>query len=511
MKKQTNSKKQNSKIILEELEARQLFSGGLEGIIVNELESPIATYVDIDSTKDTTSTQQETSIASAAEVISQEIVFIDTGVEDYQTLVDDILNNSDTSRNIEVVLLNSNENGIDVISSTLQDRNDLDAIHIISHSDDGTVQRGTTSLNADTLADNNLAIALWANSFDEAGDILIYGCNLAETEVGESLIGNLAELILADVAASDDLTGHASLGGDWVLEYSQGQIETAALINQDTADQWHGLLAPPVITNLAGDELAYTEGDRAVVIEQGSDIVVTDADSADFNTGTLTVSFAAGSDSTEDILGIHNQGYGAGQISIAGWGVAYGGTLIGSFEGGANGDDLVITFNANADAAAVQALIENITYENTDADNATTGARTVRFVLNDGDGDTSANYDTTVNVSTINDSPTFDTGDGKVTTDFGSGNDYGRSVTVQSDGKILVAGTTNSEFTLTRYNADGSLDTTFDGDGKVTTDVSSGSDSGYSVTVQSDGRILVAGYSTDGYRDFALVRYNVNG
>ncbi|MCP4965551.1 MAG: hypothetical protein GY926_09970, partial [bacterium] len=85
----------------------------------------------------------------------------------------------------------------------------------------------------------------------------------------------------------------------------------------------------PTITNLAGDGLAYSEGDRAVVIEQGSDVVVADVDSTDFDTGTLTISFAAGSDASEDVVGIRNQGHGTGEISVAGWGVAYEGTLIG--------------------------------------------------------------------------------------------------------------------------------------------------------------------------------------
>ncbi|MCP4335892.1 MAG: hypothetical protein GY785_24875, partial [Gammaproteobacteria bacterium] len=234
--------------------------------------------------------------------------------------------------------------------------------------------------------------------------------------------------------------------------------------------------AVPTITNLAGDGLAYSEGDRAVVIEQGADTIVADVDSTDFDTGTLTISFAAGSDASEDILGIRNQGSGTGEIGVAGWGVAYEGTLIGSYTGGANGDDLVITFNANANAAAVQALIGNITYENTDSDNATTGARTVRFVLTDGDSGTSADYDTTVTVSAVNDAPTFNAaGTGILTTDFG--HDYGESVTVQDDGKILVAGYSytgsNWDFALTRYNADGSLDTSFDSDGIVTTPIGS--------------------------------------
>jgi uncharacterized delta-60 repeat protein len=108
-------------------------------------------------------------------------------------------------------------------------------------------------------------------------------------------------------------------------------------------------------------------------------------------------------------------------------------------------------------------------------------------------------------------------GDGKVTTDIGTGIDIGRSVTVQSNGKILVAGEAwtvgsgNPEFALARYNTDGSLDTSFDGDGKVTTAIGASYNYGQDVAVQADGKILVAGFSWISDGDFALVRYNVNG
>ncbi len=113
-------------------------------------------------------------------------------------------------------------------------------------------------------------------------------------------------------------------------------------------------------------------------------------------------------------------------------------------------------------------------------------------------------------------------GEGKLTTDFG-GTDSAQSVVVQSDGKILVAGSSiaimdgvamfNSNFVLARYNADGSLDTTFHGDGRLTTDFGATEASGCSVILQSDGKILVAGSSTnaDGKSDFALARYNTDG
>ena len=156
---------------------------------------------------------------------------------------------------------------------------------------------------------------------------------------------------------------------------------------------------PPTITNLNGDSLAYNEGDGAVVLEQGGNATVSDVDSADFDTGTLTVSFTAGSDSAEDVLAIRNQGTGAGQIGVSGATVTYQGVTIGTFTGGSSGTNLVITFNASATPTAVTALVKNITYQDTDTNAPTTGARTVRYVLTDGDGGTSANYDTTVTVT----------------------------------------------------------------------------------------------------------------
>jgi uncharacterized delta-60 repeat protein len=97
--------------------------------------------------------------------------------------------------------------------------------------------------------------------------------------------------------------------------------------------------------------------------------------------------------------------------------------------------------------------------------------------------------------------------DGKLTIDFGLDNDYAYSVTVQADGKILLAGSSNDNFALIRCDADGILDTSFNGTGKLITDVGS-NDTGYSVTVQADGKILVAGTSGN---DFALLRYNPDG
>ena len=138
--------------------------------------------------------------------------------------------------------------------------------------------------------------------------------------------------------------------------------------------------AAPTVANLAGDTLRYTAGGGAVVIDQGANAVVSDADSSDFAAGTLTVSFAAGSDSAEDVLAIRNQGTGAGQIGVSGANISYGGSVIGSFTGGSAGTPLVVTLNANANPTSATALMRNITYHDTDTASPTLGTRTVRFI-----------------------------------------------------------------------------------------------------------------------------------
>jgi uncharacterized delta-60 repeat protein len=105
---------------------------------------------------------------------------------------------------------------------------------------------------------------------------------------------------------------------------------------------------------------------------------------------------------------------------------------------------------------------------------------------------------------------------GKVTTAVGSGSDIGRQVAVQSDGKIVVVGESiiggNFDFAVARYNTNGSLDTTFNGTGKVTTAIGSGDEDAECVVLQNDGKIVAAGRSHNGSNnDFAVLRYNTNG
>lgn len=100
--------------------------------------------------------------------------------------------------------------------------------------------------------------------------------------------------------------------------------------------------------------------------------------------------------------------------------------------------------------------------------------------------------------------------DGIVTTAIEFKNASSHAMALQADGKIIVAGKSAGGFTIMRYNINGNPDSSFDADGIVTTQIKSNLDHAKAVVIQSDGKIVAAGYCmpTFGYSSFALARYN---
>jgi uncharacterized delta-60 repeat protein len=120
-------------------------------------------------------------------------------------------------------------------------------------------------------------------------------------------------------------------------------------------------------------------------------------------------------------------------------------------------------------------------------------------------------------VARFNADGSFTTSFGKATTSFSAGDDVGSGIAVQSDGKIVVVGTSDnlsgtSVFAVARFNVDGSLDNSFSGDGMVTASFLAGNDVGSGIAVQSDGKIIVVGTSDDLSTTWVVVAgFNIDG
>ncbi|MBI1207738.1 MAG: DUF4347 domain-containing protein [Azospirillum sp.] len=173
----------------------------------------------------------------------REVVFIESNVADYQTLVDGV------KAGVEVVLLDATQDGLSQIAQWAQGHSGYDAIHIISHGAEGTLYLGTETLTDATLAGRQSDLATIGNALTPDGDLLLYGCDVAKGADGLTLVQDLATGTGADVAASTDDTGAASLGGDWTLEQSIGAISVTGL---SYSDYWHTL-------NLTGATVTTTD------------------------------------------------------------------------------------------------------------------------------------------------------------------------------------------------------------------------------------------------------------
>jgi hypothetical protein len=244
---------------MEELEPRLLFSADLPTIALDPdsagIEAPPPAPAIIQTT--TSSETHSTERARDAGQRRNELVFIDAGAPNYQQLVDDLTRAVDQGRNIEIVVLDSDRDGIEQITEALNRYRNLDAVHVISHGDDSSLQLGNRQLDQNTLRRNAHVIQSWSDAFNEDADLLLYGCDLAGGAKGQALIDALATLTGADVAASEDRTGSEALGGDWELEYQAGNIETQVAFSPEARSDWQGVL------NLAEDDFStgdYTGG-----------------------------------------------------------------------------------------------------------------------------------------------------------------------------------------------------------------------------------------------------------
>lgn len=165
--------------------------------------------------------------------VRRELVVVDGGVQDYQTLLNDLGRGSLVrSREIEAILIDTSVDGVDALTKVLEQVKDLRAIHLVSHGGPGMLKLGNVTLTAENLDQYADQIRSWKSALMDGADLMLYGCDLASNEAGRQFIDSLQELTGADVAASNDTTGDLRRGSDWELEYETGPVETETAFSE---------------------------------------------------------------------------------------------------------------------------------------------------------------------------------------------------------------------------------------------------------------------------------------
>ncbi len=162
---------------------------------------------------------------------STSVLFIDSGVADAEQLI------ASSAAGTAVYRLEIGGDAVAQITDVLSGMRDLASVQIVSHGKSGGLQLGSSWLDLQTLPSYVAQMKAWGQALAADADILLYGCNVAQDAAGKGFVNLLAQATGADVAASDDLTGSAALGGDWDLEVQTGDIEAAIALTSQTAYQ----------------------------------------------------------------------------------------------------------------------------------------------------------------------------------------------------------------------------------------------------------------------------------
>ena len=231
--------------------AKELFGGRTDAESV----------VDTRSTLDTAATVLLDYSAIENDLVSQSgdggidsIVFIDSSVPETEILVNTI-----QAPSTIIVFVQSDDDGLALISRTLSQHSELSSVTIISHGERGQISLGSSQIDRNLLLDEQSSVRLWADALAEDADILLLGCDVAGNAEGKMFVDSLATLTGADIAASTDLTGHLQSNADWDLEYRTGFVQTDSMLNARALDDWAHTLAA-ITVDTTNDEFDIPDG-----------------------------------------------------------------------------------------------------------------------------------------------------------------------------------------------------------------------------------------------------------
>lgn len=164
------------------------------------------------------------------------LAVIDAGVDNYQHLVAGI------TPGVEVLVLDSNQDGIEQITQALKTYRNITTLHIIAHGAAGCLMLGNTQLNLTTLDRYAWDLTSWFPSPHVCPAILLYACHVAAGELGTTFLKKLRHLTEAEIAASTTPIGNVELGGNWELDVITGAVEVSPVFRPDVLATYPAIL-----------------------------------------------------------------------------------------------------------------------------------------------------------------------------------------------------------------------------------------------------------------------------
>lgn len=173
------------------------------------------------------------------------LIFIDAHLKEIDTLC------ANLPHDAEIQLLNSEENLLIQIAAQLKNRNDIAALHLITHGRSGELLLGDNGVFLETLPLYGKELLAITQAMSSEGEILIYGCEVAFGERGSAFVEMLRDITGLKIAASTHKVGSSELGGSWELD----NAHVNSIVSPLVVSEFKGVLDPspdttaPVITS----------------------------------------------------------------------------------------------------------------------------------------------------------------------------------------------------------------------------------------------------------------------
>ncbi|UTY57616.1 Ig-like domain-containing protein [Massilia sp. erpn] len=214
----------------------------------------------------------------------QEVVFVDVTVSDYLTLA------AAVRSGLEVRQIDSRGDALAQLAAWAGSHSGYDAVHILSHGSVGMLLAGPGAITSASMEQPQAQAQLTAlgQALTAEGDVLVYGCDVAQGSTGTAWMADVARLTGADVAASSDASGAAAYGGNWTLEKQTGAVESLSPFDAGRLPAYAGLLATfdlstavqtseKVVTQTIGlDKLVITSTDKPLILDTETSLFPSD-------------------------------------------------------------------------------------------------------------------------------------------------------------------------------------------------------------------------------------------
>jgi hypothetical protein len=183
-------------------------------------------------------------INSATTPMAQQLVVVDPRVPDDLSLVRDI-----EAQGYTLLVLDPTRDGIAQVTQDLATHPGFTAVHFLSHGNASGLQLGSTWLDQADFGSYAPTFTAWKNDLAPSAELLFYECDLAAASAGRQILSAVHNLTGANVAANTTLTGSASRGGDWNLDYHIGEIHTNVAVSAAERRSYDGVLDVYTVTN----------------------------------------------------------------------------------------------------------------------------------------------------------------------------------------------------------------------------------------------------------------------